>query len=220
MGNKQVLFLSIGIFIHSFAFSQLSGKNRATNFYFNCSTCEGKKGQNKQETKLCSNCSYWTSTQRQYNYCNVCRNSRIIVTKYYFEKCGECNGTGKKGGLVNRPLFDIATGYLTKSEFSELRYLTKGIFLDRVIHKGLLLFKSSMTSLTDSKKNTLYDLLVYDDGRAVLKTTGNSGDGDYKMGVYNGIWQIQNNEFHLNIKTISINGQDSELDLVKSKNKY
>ena len=39
-----------------------------------------------KETKQCTHCSYWTEKQKEYNYCQVCRNDRRVYTGRYIPK--------------------------------------------------------------------------------------------------------------------------------------
>ncbi len=43
--------------------------------------------------KTCTNCIYWTETQRKYNVCSKCQNHRYFSTGN--KKCTKCNGTKK-----------------------------------------------------------------------------------------------------------------------------
>jgi len=55
-----------------------------------CGFCKGSK--KNQYDKNCPNCYYWTESQRQYNYCSVCKNRKYILGP--IEKCTYCEGYG------------------------------------------------------------------------------------------------------------------------------
>ena len=57
-----------------------------------CSFCSGTKVQ--EITKYCTNCDYWTQSQRDFNYFSVCRNTRRVISGY--KKCIWCGGLGYK----------------------------------------------------------------------------------------------------------------------------
>ena len=55
------------------------------------------KTGNYWSSKTCPNCSYWTPTQREYNYCAVCRNTRLVNDKFIPLKIIDQNGNNKSG---------------------------------------------------------------------------------------------------------------------------
>ncbi len=52
--------------------------------------CENGKLINLE---LCTNCNYWTATQKKYNVCSKCKNTNYIERG--MKKCDNCNGTTK-----------------------------------------------------------------------------------------------------------------------------
>ena len=54
-----------------------------------CELCNGKKTE--LGNVACPNCYYWTESQRQYNYCSVCKNRKYIDK---IVSCTRCEGKG------------------------------------------------------------------------------------------------------------------------------
>jgi hypothetical protein len=55
-----------------------------------CFWCKGKKVMIPLIS--CSNCNYWTDRQKEYNYCSVCRNKRVVDGP--LKACIPCKGKG------------------------------------------------------------------------------------------------------------------------------
>jgi uncharacterized protein (TIGR02145 family) len=95
-----------------------------------------RPGYNETRRVDCSNCSYWTPSQKKYNYCSVCRNNgfKMINTgKYIPEQTTNYNGTNKSGMNIRPyPTYDGYSKFLvnnSKASYFVRDHKTKGVTL-------------------------------------------------------------------------------------------
>jgi hypothetical protein len=179
-----------------------SPQNGSIQLTYSCKNCFGYKYFSRKTTKVCSNCSYWTDTQRYYNYCSVCKNQREIVLKAWKEQCKVCNAKGTLTAkvsnefqkLIKFALYDNSEQNIFDSKYSFK--INSNVSLEGVISYDIIHFYDYQYSL---------DLYLYSNGSAKIVSEGlkYTRAGDYYCS-----WEILEGKFSLKAELKYKNGGD------------
>ncbi len=179
-----------------------SPQNGSIQLTYSCKNCFGYKYFSRKTTKDCSNCSYWTDTQRYYNYCSVCKNQREIVLKAWKEQCKVCNAKGTLTAkvsnefqkLIKFALYDNSEQNIFDSKYSFK--INSNVSLQGVISYDIIHFYDYQYSL---------DLYLYSNGSAKIVSEGLKYT---RAGDYYCRWEILEGKFSLKAELKYKNGGD------------
>jgi hypothetical protein len=165
---------------------------------YQCSNCFGKGVHNRENSKICSNCSYWTNYQKEVNYCSVCRNRRMIITKQWTETCTNCKGKKVLSSNVSDSYYELIRNF-THSGYLDNEYNGKNsIYLNENGRPRVSLVKVFPTDpqlcFKDDRENCY--LFFYSNGNVSIRNNGGQMDDNKD---FLGKWYIDNNTLKINV---------------------
>jgi hypothetical protein len=188
---KKKIFIVLLLFVSIQSISQhfsnpliLSKNGNKIIFKFTCSVCKGNKSFYNDNSKRCTNCNYWTSRQKEYNVCTVCKNTRYIITKKWRVTCKNCNGKGYEVGVVSEKFEQILK--FNYNKMFQLGY--QDIYINGASDGNLIIYHSNQVGsayLVLSPDNTLVMKFVY---------SNESPPRFIQNTIYSGTWENYGNK--------------------------
>ncbi len=165
---------------------------------YQCNVCFGHGGHYFDNSKACSNCSYWTNFQREVNYCSVCRNNRIIITKKWFKTCTNCKGKKVLSSNVSNSYYELIRNF-THDGYSDNEYNGKNlVVLNTYGRSRVSLVKVFPNDPQLCFKDDLENCYLFfsPNGNVSIRNNGGSMDDDKDFW---GKWFIENNTLKIDV---------------------
>lgn len=175
--------------------SYKNGNNPGSTFILRhqCLVCHGKGKHYFENSKVCPNCNYWTNDQRKYNYCSVCRNNRMIITKQWIEICKNCKGKKVLSSNVSDSYYELIRNFTHDgyydNEINGKNYIVLNTGSSNYYVNLLKVFPTNPQLCFEDWREKCY-LFFSPNGEVSIRNNGGYMDDDKD---FYGKWYIENN---------------------------